>query len=198
MRMYNLKSGRATLPKGFKDMMEAIGKKDHIKSNRDTLRRTLMKEEERRQGAEDDEDLLTRIREKSQDGNLTGALPPNYQDKLDSTMDGEETDGGSWTLTGAYRLQNEMHAVRYLYRRKISKENEQPEAAPGENASAEQLRTFLAKQKQDQEETALENMAEMMMHKITASYEKSVAEEADICNKNNVRKQTLQNPQVKM
>ena len=110
--MYNLKSGRATLPKGFKDMMEAIGKKDHIKSNRDTLRRTLMKEEERRQGAEDDEDLLTRIREKSQDGNLTGALPPNYQDKLDSTMDGEEVDGGSWTLTGAYRLQNEMHAVR--------------------------------------------------------------------------------------
>ena len=48
MRLYNLKSGRATLPKGFKEMMEAIGKKDHIKSNRDTLRRTLMKEEERR------------------------------------------------------------------------------------------------------------------------------------------------------
>ena len=57
--MYSLKSGSTTqLPKGFKDMMDTIGKKDHIKSNRDTLRRTLMKEEERRKTSEVDEDIL--------------------------------------------------------------------------------------------------------------------------------------------
>ena len=38
MLMYSLKSGSSTqLPKGFKDMMDTIGKRDHIKSNRDTL-----------------------------------------------------------------------------------------------------------------------------------------------------------------
>ena len=63
MLMYYLKSGATSqLPKSFKDMMDTLGKKDDIKKNRDTLRRTLIYEEERRKTSEVNEDILKEIR----------------------------------------------------------------------------------------------------------------------------------------
>ena len=62
MLMYYLKSGATSqLPKSFKDMMDTLGKKDDIKKNRDTLRRTLIYEEQRRKTSGVNEDILKEI-----------------------------------------------------------------------------------------------------------------------------------------
>ena len=160
--MYSLKSGSSTqLPKGFKDMMDTLGKRDDIKRNRDTLRRTLIKEEERRKTSEVNEDILKEIRQKSKEDALTRALPPHYQDVLDATLEPEELEIGDWTLTGAYRLQNEMHAVRYLYRKKVRRGEEQVEAAPEDSASVATLNAYIARQKQRQIEIDLDNQVKV-------------------------------------
>ena len=56
--MHSLRSGAGAVPKGFKKMLDQIGKKEHVKNNRDTLKRTLIEEEKRRTAGEDDEDII--------------------------------------------------------------------------------------------------------------------------------------------
>ena len=57
-----------------------------------------------------------------------------------------------WNNTGAFRLQNEMLAINYLYKKKITRQGAAAEqAGDAANETVEQLRTRLNKQKQLQD-----------------------------------------------